>query len=201
MIVKIFTAPLTYDVSVLYKKEDTEYLIGVDSACKMLLDADIIPDLGIGDFDSVTPNELNLIKSQIKNLKQFSKVKDFTDTYLAVKEAIELNAEKIIIYGGLGLRVDHTYANINLLKLGPITMIDQITKIYMLDPGTHTIENDYKYVSFFAIEDVKNMTVADFKYELTNIDLDTFDPLCISNEGSGILSFDEGLLMIIHQNE
>lgn len=201
MIVKIFTGPLNYDVSKLYTQSEDEYIIGVDSACKLLLDNNIVPDLGVGDFDSVTIDEFRLIKDKIKNLETHSSVKNYTDTYLAVKEAIDLDAEEIIIYGGLGNRLDHTFANINLLKLGPITIIDNYTKVYMIDPGEYDIKNQYKYVSFFAIEDVKNLTLTNFKYELTLISLDTFNPLCISNEGEGILSFTDGLLLVIHQNE
>jgi thiamine pyrophosphokinase len=71
----------------------------------------------------------------------------------------------------------------------------------MLDPGEYEIENKFKYISFFAIEDVKDLTIKGFLYELNNIDLSTEDPLCISNELEGSISFKEGLLLVIHQNE
>jgi thiamine pyrophosphokinase len=201
MIIKIFTGPLNYSVNKVYKQDDDEFIIGVDSGCMHLLKSNIIPDLGIGDFDSVSETEYKTIVSKIKNLKTYDRVKDYTDTYLAVKEALKFKYKEIIIYGGIGNRIDHTFANINLLKLGNISLVDETTEMYMLDPGIYTIDNEFKYISFFAIEDVKGLTLKDFKYELEDIDLDTFDPLCISNEGSGTLEFKEGLMLVINQNE
>ena len=201
MIIKIFTGPLNYSVNKVYKQDDDEFIIGVDSGCMHLLKSNIIPDLGIGDFDSVSETEYKTIVSKIKNLKTYDRVKDYTDTYLAVKQALKFKYKEIIIYGGIGNRIDHTFANINLLKLGNISLVDETTEMYMLDPGIYTIDNEFKYISFFAIEDVKGLTLKDFKYELEDIDLDTFDPLCISNEGSGTLEFKEGLMLVINQNE
>jgi len=201
MIIKIFTGPLNYSVNKVYKQDDDEFIIGVDSGCMHLLKSNIIPDLGIGDFDSVSETEYKTIVSKIKNLKTYDRVKDYTDTYLAVKEALKFKYKEIIIYGGIGNRIDHTFANINLLKLGNISLVDETTEMYMLDPGIYTIDNEFKYISFFAIEDVKGLTLKDFKYELEDIDLDTFDPLCISNEGSGTLEFKECLMLVINQNE
>lgn len=201
MIIKIFTGPLNYSVKKVYKEENNELIIGVDSGCMHLLNSGVTPDIGIGDFDSVTDDEYKIIKSKIKNLKTFDKIKDYTDTYLAVKEALKFKHTEIIIYGGIGERIDHTFANVNLLKLGNITLVDESTQMYMLDPGIYQIDSDFKYISFFAIEDVKGLTLKGFKYELNKINLDNFDPLCISNEGSGSLEFEEGLLLVINQNE
>ena len=51
------------------------------------------------------------------------------------------------------------------------------------------------------IEDVKQLTLQDFEYELSNYDLNIEDPLCVSNKGKGIISFTEGSLLVIHQKE
>ena len=201
MIIKIFTGPLNYDVKSLYEKDEIEYIIGVDQACKLLLDNDIPINLAIGDFDSLDEEYLDKIKKYAKTTKQFDSVKDYTDTFLALHEALSLPHEEIIIYGGLGDRFDHSYANINLLKLGNITIKNNDTEITILDPGYYYIENEYKYLSLFSIEDVLMLNLNGFKYELINKELLVDDPLCISNEGSGTLSFAEGKLLVIKQNE
>lgn len=201
MIVKIFTGPLNYNLVELYHPDQNEFLIGVDQGAMIAIKHNLKLDVAIGDFDSVSKDELHEIKNHSKTIKTFQQVKNYTDTFLALKYAIELDAEEIVIYGGLGGRFDHTFANLNLLKLGKISLVNNTTKAYMLDPGTYKIENDYKYISFFAIEDVTELSLIGFKYELDNIELDVNNPLCISNEGSGTLKFTKGLLLVIHQNE
>jgi thiamine pyrophosphokinase len=107
----------------------------------------------------------------------------------------------ITIYGGLGNRIDHSIANIMLLKLGDIKIVTENEIMYVLDPGTYVINNKYDYISFFAVEDIVGLNLKDFEYELNDYDLSTEDPLCISNKGKGTVSFEEGLLLVIHQKE
>ena len=131
----------------------------------------------------------------------FNEVKDFTDTYIAVSKALQLEHEEIVIYGGLGARLDHTLANLNILKLGNISLVNNQTKAFVLDPGTYEIDNEYKYISFFALEDVSGINLRNFKYQLEDIELLVDDPICISNEGKGTLEFTDGLLLVIQQDE
>ena len=88
MIIKIFTGPLNYSVNKVYKQDDDEFIIGVDSGCMHLLKSNIIPDLGIGDFDSVSETEYKTIVSKIKNLKTYDRVKDYTVTWQETSNAI-----------------------------------------------------------------------------------------------------------------
>lgn len=201
MKIKIFTGPDNYDISSLYIKEDSEYIIGVDKGAIMLLEKGINIDMAIGDFDSINEKENSLLKETVKNIKKFSIDKDYTDTYLAVKEALKLNYDEIIIYGGIGQRVDHMLGNIALLKLGDITMLNNNTKMYILDPGEYEISGKYDYISFFAVEDVINLMLEGFKYTLKNYDLLIDDPLCISNKGNGQVSFEAGTLLVVEEKE
>lgn len=200
MIVKIFTGPANYSLDI-YTKSDDEFIIGVDQGAYLLSKNGFEFDLAVGDFDSVSTEELVHIRDYAKEVQSHNKMKDYTDTYLAVLEALKHHPSEIIIYGGIGGRFDHSFANLNLLKFGNITIITEDLKMYLRKPGTYHINNDKKYISFFALEHVSNMSLKGFKYELHNIELKVFNPLCISNEGSGELQFDEGLLLIMHQDE
>jgi len=201
MIIKIFTGPNNYDISSLYNKEENEFIIGVDIGAYLLSKNKINMDLALGDFDSVNEKEYATIKEYSNEIKIFKEKKNFTDTYLAIQHALLMDYDEIVIYGGTGGRFDHEFANMNLLKLGKISIVSNNVLMYMLDPGSYEIENEFKYISFFAIEDVSNLTLKGFKYELKDIQLSTEDPLCISNENEGRLSFKEGLLLVVHQNE
>jgi thiamine pyrophosphokinase len=201
MIAKIITLPINanYLKTIPFVEEDL--IIAVDRAALMMLEHGIHFDLAIGDFDSVTKAELDRIKEKSDKIITFEKKKDFTDSYLAVKEALKYNPEEIIIYGGIGKRIDHTYANLELLMLGNIQIQSETSCLYTLEPGVYHIENHYKYISFFAIENIKNLTLKGFEFELEEYNLDRFDPLCISNHGQGEITFTKGTMLVIHQNE
>jgi len=201
MIIKIFTPPLEKNILSLYSKDDDDFIIGVDQGAFFLTKNNIPIDLAIGDFDSVSTLELNEIEKVSKKVLKFDSDKDYTDTYLAIREALKLEHSEIIIYGGIGKRFDHSYANLNLLKLGNISIVNNDLVMYMLDPGFYDIKNTHKYISFFAIEDIVNLELKGFLYELKHDYLNTDNPLCISNEKEGTISFEEGLLLVIHQNE
>ena len=200
MIIKIFTGPNNYEISSIYNKEEKEFIIGVDMGAYLLAFDNIKIDLAIGDFDSVDSIEFELIKKHSKEVRKFDKKKDYTDTYLALQVALSMEYDEIVIYGGTGGRFDHEFANVNLLKLGKISIVSNDIMMYMLDPGSYEIENRFRYISFFAIEDIKDLTLKGFKYEISNVYLSTENPLCISNELQGSLNFEEGLLLVVHQN-
>ncbi|MCD6482195.1 MAG: thiamine diphosphokinase [Candidatus Izimaplasma sp.] len=201
MIVKIFAGPLNYDFKKVYTKDEEEYIVGVDQGGLILLKNNIRIDLAIGDFDSVTKDEFKKIEAAAVEIKKYRTRKDYTDLYLAIEEILEFDYKKIIVYGAMGGRFDHSYANLSLLRLGSISIITENNIMYALTPGTHQIKNNHKYISFFAFEDIPDLTLKGFTYEKRNFELFVDDPLCISNEGEGIVSFSEGLLLVIHQNE
>jgi len=201
MRVKIFIGPINYAIDKLYEKEDNECLIAVDKGAYNALKKGLDLDLVLGDFDSVNEAEKAFIDEHAKKVETFKVRKDFTDSYLAIKEALKLDPDEVLVYGGMGGRLDHTYANILLLKLGPITFINETHVMYILDPGTYDIKNHHPYISFFALEDIKALSLKGFSFELDQYDLDIDDPLCVSNQGSGTVSFNEGLMLVIEARD
>jgi len=201
MIVKIFAGPLNYDLQKVYKKDHEEFIIGVDQGAFFLMQNKMKIDLAIGDFDSVTEPQLLEIQEYAGETKKYRSKKDYTDLYLAVEEVLEMTYHQIIIYGAMGGRFDHSFANLSLLRLGSVSIITEDVQMYALHPGRHRIKNKHKYISFFAMEDVEGLSISGFLYEKEKFNLYMDDPLCISNEGEGIVNFKEGLLLVIHQNE
>ena len=68
-----------------------DYVIGVDRAAYWLIRQGRIPDVAIGDFDSVTKKEFGLIKKSIKTIKTYPKEKNSTDMELAMMHAKSLD--------------------------------------------------------------------------------------------------------------
>lgn len=104
------------------RKED-DLIIAADAGMIHCKRERIVPDVIIGDFDSLgtIPEEENVITLPVE--------KDDTDTSFAVKYAMNKGYKKIVIFGGTGgKRADHTFANIALLsyisKNGGIGFLD-----------------------------------------------------------------------------
>jgi thiamine pyrophosphokinase len=69
----------------------------------------VTPDLVVGDFDSLeyTPNHPNVIPLSVE--------KDDTDMVFALRRGLELGYRRFVLLGGVGGRLDHTLANLQLL--------------------------------------------------------------------------------------
>lgn len=197
----IVTGPYNEHLRDLIEEESYDVLVGADSGALVLTSLNISMDIAVGDFDSVTKDEFESIKHNAKEVRISNPIKDETDTHLAIQVLKENGCDEFVIIGGLGKRIDHTLSNMFLLTEDHVTIKDEYTKMYLLKPGEYHIKNNHKYISFFAIEEIIDLKLSGFKYELNNKTLPMYNPLCISNEGEGNVSFTKGTLLVIHQNE
>lgn len=146
----------------------------------------IKPDIIIGDFDS---SKIPKIQNEKINIIKVSSIKDDTDTGLAIKYALRNNYKNIDIICALGNRLDHTIANIQMLKFilenaGIGRIINKDREIFLLGKGIKKIKKDKnKYLSIFSYS---NKTKIDYikgtKYELKNKMINNSFPLGVSNE-------------------
>ena len=85
------------------------FVIAADQGLRHLETAGIAPDLIVGDFDSLgaVPTGENVIRHPVE--------KDDTDMMLAVKTGLARGYRTFVLYGGMGGRLDHTYANFQTL--------------------------------------------------------------------------------------
>ena len=86
-----------------------DFIIAADAGYAELIGRGIMPDLVVGDFDSLgsAPQHPNIIHCPEE--------KDDTDMMLAVNQGLARGFKTFIINGGLGGRLDHTLANTQLL--------------------------------------------------------------------------------------
>lgn len=86
---------------------------GLYHCCKM----NILPDMLFGDLDSVSTELLN----QYPELpaRRFHRDKGETDLELALQSIYNPEVDKITIFGGMEKRVDHTLANLHLIRRYP----------------------------------------------------------------------------------
>lgn len=161
--------------------------IAADSGLETAEKFNIVPNVIIGDFDSVDSELLTCYKNIIK----YPAEKDDTDSMLCVKYALGLGYQSILIIGGIGGRIDHTLANLSLLKYihkhgarGIIT--DGFNRIFYLKNGGMTVCRNSKYISIIPIsEELRGVTLKGFKYTLENAVVKFDEPYTISNEIPG----------------
>jgi thiamine pyrophosphokinase len=94
-----------------------DLIIGVDGGLKHLEKMAIQPTIMMGDFDSIESLEFYKKIFPKAEVQTFEIRKDYTDSELAVRKLIEMKAERAVLLGVTGSRLDHTLANISLLKV------------------------------------------------------------------------------------
>ena len=187
-----------------------DFIIAADKGCECLYDYNIIPDLLLGDFDSANKQILDTAKLQIKEVLEFPPEKDYTDTEIAIIEAIKRGAEKIYLFGATGSRIDHTLGNIGLLltakKKGIILKIIYDNNKLYLGKRKMTLRGKCgETISFHALSDkVANLEIKGGKYKLESYDMNLLEPRAICNEfvDSPIeIRYDSGELLILHSRD
>ena len=188
------------------------YLIGADRGAYFLAEHGYSPDLALGDFDSVTPEQMRVIETAAHELSAYDAVdKDWTDTELAVREAIDRGFKDIVLFGALGTRFDHSLSNIQLLNLAheqgcALKLIDEHNEISLCS-DTMLLDADerYPYVSLLPLTQVvTGITLHGFRYPLSDATVKSGQSIGISNvlvEATGTIIIGTGLLLVIRSRD
>jgi thiamine pyrophosphokinase len=91
------------------------FLIACDRGATYLKEAGIIPQLLVGDLDSIEPTTLADLAQQQITIEQYPIDKEASDLELAIDAAIRRGFEQITISCALGNRTDYILANTSLL--------------------------------------------------------------------------------------
>lgn len=95
--------------------EEDDYVIAADAGWMILEEMGIVPNLLIGDMDSLSENGVEPKYPDDCKIEILPTHKDDTDMLAAIRKGLELGYIEFQIYGGLGGRLDHTIANIQCL--------------------------------------------------------------------------------------
>ena len=151
-----------------------DFTIAADGGWLACRKTEVIPDLLLGDFDSLSaqPDFPNILRVPVE--------KDDTDTMLAVKTGLERGETEFHIYGGMGgRRTDHTVANFQAL-------------LYLARRGG--------ILSVFCLgADAQDVSILGGQYPLHHAVLTADFPLGVSNHFAGqpiTVSVRDGSLLI-----
>ncbi len=186
-------------------------IIGVDRGAAWLLEQGVTPSVAIGDFDSVTKKELRAIKKIVKDVREEPPHPKYaTDLELALDYALGLKPREVIIFGGIGTRLDHTIAAVHFLEKflekginGKI--IDERNEIILIR-GKHSVlgHSPYRYLSILPHTHKIVVSLTGFAYPLTRKELIRSTSRGISNEITGEeawIEVHEGIALVIKSRD
>ena len=184
---------------------EPDYCIAADSGLVMADKLGLTVDLLLGDYDSVDKKIFEKYNRNTKTIT-YPCEKDYTDTHLALKKAIEKikklqdtskdsTEDEIAIIGATGTRYDHAFTNIFVLDesldAGIICAIyDKNNKIYLADKSFE-IRKDKQfgdYLSFAPMTPEAGLSLSGVKYPLDRYTLRQGESICQSNEITEIIA-------------
>ncbi len=176
---------------IFFKKKIAEIgpslIIVCDGGVRHLQKIGIKPDVIIGDMDSIEPAQLKSYSAQDVQIIKYSANKDFTDTELALDYALNLKPTAIYIWGALGGRLDHTLANVFLLRKGQKAgiktyLIDEYCEAFIVNREAAFVDAKGITVSLFAFSpQVEGLSLSGFVYPLKDAILTMGESPGISN--------------------
>jgi thiamine pyrophosphokinase len=142
---------------------------GANSALKMKL----VPDVIIGDLDSISSEALKEFKSLSKVIR-LNRQND-TDVEKCLKYAISHNYDEALLVGATGNRLDHTFCNLSIvLKFFPKISISLIAENSFMKAYTGKAELKTfpgETISLYGISLKTKVSSEGLKYELKNVAL------------------------------
>ena len=176
-----------------------------DGGANICYELGLTPKEIYGDLDSIK-NEVKEFYQE-KNIKfiKFQVEKDYTDSELILNE-IQNKYNVIYCIAGLGGSIDHELTNINLLdKYSNLIFISEKEKIFKIDSNYKFNNMINTKISFVIFSDeVKDLILKGFKYNIENLNIKKGEARCISNiilENEAVLLIKSGsLLCVIKEN-
>ncbi|MBW4080442.1 thiamine diphosphokinase [Paenibacillus sp. S150] len=191
--------------------DEEDFVIGADRGALFLISHGVMPDIAVGDFDSVTPEALRQIEAGSKNTIACDPVnKDLTDSEMALDLALGTQPESILLLGVTGTRIDHTLASIQMMTRAlqrqvRCSVMDSHNYITLTGSQTEIHGMGYTYVSLLPLTpEVTGITIEGFQYPLTGATLKLGQSLGVSNmltADRGTVSIESGLLLIIQSKD
>jgi thiamine pyrophosphokinase len=185
-------------------------IVCADGGTRHLKALGLLPHIIIGDFDSVLPEDILYFKEKkIKFISHPSR-KNETDTELCVSWALLNHATDITLLGATGTRLDHTLANVFLLKklagLGiSARIIDKHNTIHAVTDKIELKGRPGDLLSLLPItERAAGITIKGLEYPLADATVEMGSSLGISNvfkETTALVSVGEGALMVIQSKD
>jgi len=188
--------------------EPSDYLIAADGGTRHIRSLGLLPDIVIGDLDSLIQEEkCALVEAKVPFLEH-PRDKDETDLELALSYAAAGGFTPIVVIAALGGRLDQVLGNILLIADPRFAKLP----VY-LDDGVEEVRACHDLASIHGTPgdlvsllpwggNVKGVTTEGLKWELKNETLEAHRTRGISNQmtkHATQIEIESGILLIVHQ--
>jgi thiamine pyrophosphokinase len=188
-----------------------DLVVAADGGARYAMDAGVIPDLVVGDMDSLGEAQVRTVEERGALLERHPVRKDKMDGHLAVLAARDRGATAADLLCAAGGRYSALFAVPHIMltaeRMGmPATMVAGWGRAFILEVGSRMVEgNPRDSVSVFPFTGpATGVTLEGFGYPLEDARLEIGDTLGFHNELNGEVgrvSVGEGALLVIHETE
>lgn len=182
-----------------------DLVVAADGGLEYLRKLKIKPHFCLGDFDSLG------YRPEGENVAAYPPEKDDTDMLLAVKYGLARGCDLFYIYGGLGGRLSHTLANLQVLRYLCEQgchgfLADEASIVTLVENGTVQFDASCAgMLSVFAFGGAaRGVGIRGLKYTVEDVQLSPDYPLGVSNEFIGAaasVSVKAGALALVWEHE
>ncbi len=164
-----------------------DVVIAADGGLDVCMDAGRVPDVCLGDFDSVDDARLEEARAAGARIVRFSAEKDASDLDLALDEARAIGADRVTFTAAFSSRVDHTVAALGtLLRSADLhgSAAEPSMTMYALESGGAPLmltAEEGTVISVFALGGRATVTLRGVRYPLSKRVLDPLSSLGLSN--------------------
>jgi thiamine pyrophosphokinase len=183
-----------------------------DGGARAVTEAGAACDVIVGDGDSL--GEEGLAEARAANpqvdIRRFPTAKDATDAELALRTALEVDPEHIVVVGAFGgARLDHELASVMLLanpswRDRAVVLADGRREVRLVTDRAEIRGQAGDIVTLLAVGGtVRGIHSHGLAYELAGRDLDVGTSLGVSNELTGAtatLEIESGMLLLVHEH-
>jgi len=156
-----------------FQRKGYSKLICADGGSNSALKMNMIPDVIIGDLDSISSESLKEFKAVSKIIRL--KRQNDTDVEKCLKYAIKNNFDEALLVGITGNRLDHTFCNLGIvikffhkIKISLIAE-DSFLQAYSGNVELKTLPGET--ISLYGISSKTKISSIGLKYELKNTSL------------------------------
>ena len=187
--------------------QEADVVIAADGGANWLAAQGLVPDVLVGDMDSVTDEVRAVIEVQGGRLVTAPQAKDETDLELALLEAVAMDVQQITVLGALGGRIDHALANVQLLALTAlrgrdVRLYDGTSYLWLADSRTRVQGEPGDLVSLIPLGgDVRGVRTQGLAYPLRGETLFVGPARGTSNVMTGdeaTIALEAGTLLVAH---
>jgi thiamine pyrophosphokinase len=194
-----------------YVVSRADLVVAADGGARYALDAGIVPDLVVGDMDSLGEDLAREVERRGASLERHHVMKDKMDGHLAVLAARDLGSTAADLLCAVGGRFGALLAVPHILlaaeRIGlRSTIVADWGKMFVIEAGSRTVEGGPQdSVSIFPLSGpATGVTLEGFVYPLEDARLEPGDTLGFHNELIGRearISVRDGALLVVHETD